>query len=198
MEEQPLPPSPGVYQIRNLVNGKVYVGLTVNLKNRWYGHKKDLRKGVHCNPHLQSSWWEYGEENFAFEVLEEVVDRSLLSGLERGFISKLNSADPSFGYNLSTGGESGFHRSRETAEKIGASNRGKVRTPEMKTHMRSVKAGQGKGRVKSEQEIANLKAAHARRRKDPEGYAAFRTPEARKRQGRCGSKAWSKVKGGGK
>ena len=35
-----------VYLITNTVNGKVYVGQTINgLSKRWKGHKNDVRKG---------------------------------------------------------------------------------------------------------------------------------------------------------
>ena len=34
----------GVYQIRNLVNGKIYVGSSINLKQRKTSHFSKLRK----------------------------------------------------------------------------------------------------------------------------------------------------------
>ena len=69
--------------------------------------------------------------------------------------------------------------SAETKAKIGAANKGKVRTPEMRAHMSRVKKGQGKGRVKSSTERENLRAAHAKRSADPGGYSWFRAPENR-------------------
>ena len=60
----------GIYQIRNLTNGKVYLGSTVNLQRRWSEHKTKLQKNKHANRHLQFAWNKYGEESFVFEVLE--------------------------------------------------------------------------------------------------------------------------------
>ena len=62
----------GVYQIRNKVNEDRYIGSSGNLENRWEWHCKKLRKGVHPNNYLQHAWNKYNEENFVFEVIEEV------------------------------------------------------------------------------------------------------------------------------
>jgi len=61
----------GTYEIRNLVNGKVYLGSTAeNFKERWNHHRSQLRKGCHKNTHLQRAWNKYTEDNFVFNVLE--------------------------------------------------------------------------------------------------------------------------------
>lgn len=62
--------SGGIYQIRNLINGKFYVGSTMRFERRWWDHQEKLRKGNHVNAHLQASWNKHGEESFVFEVLE--------------------------------------------------------------------------------------------------------------------------------
>jgi group I intron endonuclease len=46
----------GVYWILNLVNGKVYIGSSVDVENRLQNHKKDLIAGKHRNPYLQRAW----------------------------------------------------------------------------------------------------------------------------------------------
>jgi group I intron endonuclease len=60
----------GVYQIRNVTNGKFYVGSSKDIKNRFAAHRKLLRGGRHHCPHLQAAWGKYGEECFIFEVLQ--------------------------------------------------------------------------------------------------------------------------------
>jgi group I intron endonuclease len=60
----------GIYQIRCLVNGKVYVGSAKSFEWRWGSHLYELRKGTHINPHLQRSFIKHGENNFVFEILE--------------------------------------------------------------------------------------------------------------------------------
>ena len=31
----------GIYKITNNINGKCYIGQSINIKQRWKGHKKD-------------------------------------------------------------------------------------------------------------------------------------------------------------
>ena len=47
----------GIYGIRNLLNGKIYVGKTgMNFGDRWDSHRSLLNNGKHDNPHLQRAW----------------------------------------------------------------------------------------------------------------------------------------------
>lgn len=57
----------GVYCIENLENHKKYYGSAVDMYERISEHKRDLRKGNHCNSPLQNSYNEYGEEKFSFK-----------------------------------------------------------------------------------------------------------------------------------
>lgn len=61
----------GIYKILNILTNDCYVGSSVNIKDRWNRHKKDLRKGKHHSIILQRAWNKYGEQNFKLEVLEE-------------------------------------------------------------------------------------------------------------------------------
>lgn len=88
---------PGVYVIRNTVNGKVYVGSASNISKRWHRHRKDLRLGRHKNLHLQAAWAKYGEGAFVFEVLEHTAD---LDCREQYWIDATLCTRPSNGYNM--------------------------------------------------------------------------------------------------
>lgn len=63
----------GIYQIRNLINGKLYIGSAAGrgFCNRRGTHLKQLRDGRHDNSHLQYAWNKYGGSSFVFEILEE-------------------------------------------------------------------------------------------------------------------------------
>ena len=74
-----LTPKPmGVFQIRNLTNEKVFVGKSENLDGMFNRIKFQLKAGVHKDKKLQDDWNELGEENFAFEILEELEFRENL------------------------------------------------------------------------------------------------------------------------
>ena len=65
----------GVYQIRNLTNDKVLVGASLNLPGIFNRHKSQLKTGGHQSKSLQADWREFGEEQFAFEILDELTPR---------------------------------------------------------------------------------------------------------------------------
>jgi hypothetical protein len=89
----------GIYKITNLVNNKIYVGSSVNLTERKSKHFWMLKKGIHDNKYLQTSFKKYGEENFSFEIIE-YCDTCDLVIRENFFILKYNSNNLSYGYNL--------------------------------------------------------------------------------------------------
>lgn len=90
----------GIYIIKNIKNNKVYVGSTVNIKRRKRNHFWDLKNNKHDNDYLQKSYNKYGKENFIFEVIEYVEDKSKLLEREQFWIDKLNVCDRSIGYNI--------------------------------------------------------------------------------------------------
>ena len=60
-----------IYQIKNLVNGKLYIGQTINYKSRKEKHLSLLRRNDHHNPYLQKAYNKYGEDAFEFSILHE-------------------------------------------------------------------------------------------------------------------------------
>lgn len=68
----------GIYKITNLVNKKIYIGSSTNIRKRFNKHISLLRKNTHKNPDLQLDF-NIGEENsFKFDVLEFCDKESLL------------------------------------------------------------------------------------------------------------------------
>src|SRR5688500_12196815 len=65
----PLTHRPGIYAIRNLVTGKVYVGSAQNIRRRHGEHQRMLRRGAHENPLLQKAWNKHGTDALAFKVM---------------------------------------------------------------------------------------------------------------------------------
>jgi len=62
----------GIYQVKNLANGKVLLGSSLNLEGPLNRHRFMLKIGSHTNKALQKDWDELGPEKFSFDVLEEV------------------------------------------------------------------------------------------------------------------------------
>lgn len=102
-----------IYLLVNLINGKIYVGQTsVGVNARWRQH---LYSADCQDPKpLYRAIRKYGKDNFKISVVETPVFREDLDHLETEWITKLNSTDPSVGYNLTTGGQSGFRFSPES------------------------------------------------------------------------------------
>ena len=61
----------GVFQVKNNVNGKIFIDSCSNLKNRWFTLKMHLDTGRHPNSELQKDWNSFGPEAFTYEVLEQ-------------------------------------------------------------------------------------------------------------------------------
>jgi hypothetical protein len=64
------PPPAGVFQIRNAVNGKVYVSSAPSVDGKLNTQRFMLQGGGHVNKALQADWSRQRPEDFVFEVLE--------------------------------------------------------------------------------------------------------------------------------
>lgn len=82
-------PISGIYQIKNLVDGKIYVGSSSIIQKRKTQHYLNLRKGTHPNQKLQNAWNKYGENNFEFSIVEKCEIHDLLYR-EQFYISSLS------------------------------------------------------------------------------------------------------------
>lgn len=95
----------GIYIIKNIKNGKVYIGQTrAGFRKRFLKHVS----GFKCNSgHTQKfidDYKIYGQDSFVFEILEIENDDSKLDSLERKYIKMFNSVED--GYNTQEGGNS--------------------------------------------------------------------------------------------
>ena len=64
------PPPPGIFQIKNLVTGKIFIGCGMDVRGKINSHRAQLQMGVLRNQALQGDWNTYGAEQFSFEVLD--------------------------------------------------------------------------------------------------------------------------------
>ncbi len=166
---------PGVYGIRCVVNNKLYVGSSINMRGRCYTHLNHLRRGVHDNSYLQRAWIKHGENNFEFVVLKRCKAGRILI-YEQCYLDKTEACDRRYGYNICLFAEGGamlgrnhslVARTRMSKTRAGIipvaatlaaaiANRGKHRSDEIKA-----KISKGhKGKKLSEDHRANIKATH--------------------------------------
>lgn len=132
----------GIYKITCNINGKVYIGRSVNIKVRWCRHRYDLRDGIHWNKGMQEDYNKYGLEAFSFETIYEALNditNQELDDLERGFINQYNSYRD--GYNETLGGTGNLGKSftQTTRDRMGKSRVGKRHTEETVTKISTSK-----------------------------------------------------------
>ena len=87
----------GIYKITNNINGKFYVGQSIDIQRRFLEHKTQKNSRIILDKAIQK----YGAENFSLEVLEK-CSKEQLNEKEQYWILKLNAIEK--GYNLSLGG----------------------------------------------------------------------------------------------
>lgn len=94
----------GIFQVRNLKNGKVYIETTPNLKTI-NGQIFMLGMKSHPNKELQKEWNEMGETSFVIEPLETVDE-------EKNHDTKtaLKKLLDKWMENLKPWGERGYHK----------------------------------------------------------------------------------------
>jgi len=63
-------PRMGVFQIKNLENGKIFIGRGMNVQGKLNSAKFQLEQGSHPNREMQNDFKQFGAENFSFEVVD--------------------------------------------------------------------------------------------------------------------------------
>lgn len=109
-----------VYQHRNKVNGKVYIGITSRSPEKRWGVNGD---GYRTSPHFHSAILKYGWDNFEHNVLFVDLTREEACLKEQELIREFKSNDSRFGYNQTSGGDF-FTMSEEAKKKISGSMKG--------------------------------------------------------------------------
>lgn len=110
-----------VYIVRNLKNGKIYIGQTqydINWRKRI--HYKDAKKSRHNNSIFHKAIRKYDKEDFNWSILCTCDNKDELDEMEFHYIKQYNSFIPN-GYNMTFGGEGktkGSYVSLETRNKI--------------------------------------------------------------------------------
>lgn len=122
-----------IYSIRHSQSGKMYIGKTHDVENRWRQHRK-------CNDGfvLHHALRKYGLLSFEFDILAS-CNEDEGGDWETYYIQFYNSMVPN-GYNLKSGGDGGRHHAISRA-KMSASHKGKIVSDVTRSRMSASRSG---------------------------------------------------------
>lgn len=110
-----------IYCYTNNINGKKYVGQTINPEQRYNAHKSNCQnpQNKEYDSLIHRAFRKYGFDNFKYEILvKDIDDINILNELEIYYIKKFNCQVPN-GYNIESGGKNSLkpqsleHRKKE-------------------------------------------------------------------------------------
>ena len=180
-----------VYQAKNLITGKLYIGKTVkSLSDRVSCHISNA-KGK-SDLYFHKAIRKYGIDSFQWSILYQGDKESQLYEMEQMFIKQLNTMAP-LGYNLTAGGDGMLEPTNELRTKLSKAQMGHIVTEETKGKLRAANLGKtvricteetlkkmsermlgnkyGLGRICSPEERARISKMHKGRQKSKEERA---------------------------
>jgi group I intron endonuclease len=158
----------GIYCILNTINGKFYIGSSINCYHRVKSHHfARLKAKTHNNPHLQSAYDLYGKKAFTYFIVE-FCEPDKLCEIEQLYLDNTNCLNRDVGYNINQFADR-IVLTAEQREKISAVKKGKPRDPETKRKMwEAIKRWRENATpeeiaAKEEKRLASLREAQSRR-----------------------------------
>ena len=103
-----------VYQHKNKINEKVYIGITSQKPEQRWGSQGCNYKS---SPHFYSAIQKYGWDNFEQNILFTDLTKEQACLKEQELIKEYNSTNREFGYNSTSGGDI-FTMNEETKQKM--------------------------------------------------------------------------------
>ena len=97
----------GVFQIKNISNGKLFIGSSVNLPAMWNRQRMQLKSGTHVSKSLQEDWDRMGEDHFIYEILEEIRQDE-----DKDYTQDLTALESMYLESLQPWGDKGYNRQR--------------------------------------------------------------------------------------
>lgn len=127
----------GIYFILKKDTGQLYIGQSINIKERFRQHKKG-----YTDSRISRAIKKYGEDNFIFGIIEELpFNKEILDNREKFWIKKYKTFEDPNHYNLTPGGDFNPSLVPEIAQRMNKSKIGKKHKEETKKKMREAKLG---------------------------------------------------------
>lgn len=153
----------GIYEIKNLSNGKRYIGSAVDFGNRWRVHAQSLKRGDHHSRALQRAWNKYSPAAFQFNRLI-VCSKENLIMYEQAAIDAFN---PEYNCAPKAGSQLGYKHSEESRKRMSESRpkdfspmTGKSHTEEARAKISANRKGKCIGIVFSDERKRKISDAH--------------------------------------
>jgi group I intron endonuclease len=152
----------GIYEIRNNVNGKQYIGSAKCFHTRFRKHKSTLLNGNHHAVKLQRAWDKYGSGAFTFSPILLCEPKDLLM-YEQLCMDALDAYKSGYNSTIKANSSLGLTRSTATRQRISKAKTGKALS---EIHRQAISTG-GKGRVKTAEERRKISLANTGKKKSP-------------------------------
>ena len=117
---------PCIYQIRNIVTDKVYIGRAKRFLKRKSEHIRHLESGKHHSQYLQRSYDKHGRDSFVFEIVELCLEHELISR-EQYYLDLYifsDRWDETYNVSKSALGTEGYKFSEESKQRLSEQRRG--------------------------------------------------------------------------
>lgn len=152
MKSASFPSLPGIYKWTNKINGKVYIGKSVNLHVRTLSHSRN-KETRFCNAKKK-----YGLDNFSIEIIEVYPSRT-------PYIERLIFQREAFWIKIydATNKEKGYNICAFSNDKTGT-----VLSLETRKKMSEVAKGRGKGRKLPREQVEKIRRSNTGRKRSPE------------------------------
>ena len=119
-------------------SGKVYIGITCRKVERRWGVDGS---GYKSHPFFWNAIQKYGWNNFKHEIILYNLSKEEACEKEKEYIAKYRANEQDYGYNLTTGGESGFTFPSMVVAKQSDGLRRKWRDPDYRKKVIESKTG---------------------------------------------------------
>jgi group I intron endonuclease len=184
MDLKRFPSKAGIYKLTCKINGKIYIGKSVNINRRMGNYRRyDKSIGIY----FRSALLKHGWDSFEVEILEAFEnfdkknekDNKFLIDMETSYIELFDSTNREIGYNLCkfSNDSTGIKLSEETRLKMSIAQKGRKMSEETKEKI----SQSNKGKPKSKEHAAKCRLAGL-------GYKHSEESKEKIRQGNKGKK----------